>query len=462
MTDHLTGRTAPTRRTVVYAVGGLMSAALALTACSAPGSSGGGQATTPTSDKITAPVTAQEVAKLGSVTLNVWADQGEQTLLTRVVPAYEKQFPNVKVNVQYKSFNDLTATVVNAMNSSSAPDVAQGNQGWATDGALVKARLLRPMDDVADAYNWKAAAGAAISQLQWSDDGKTFGSGTLYGMAPDNQMVGIFYNKTKLAKLGIAAPTSFADLEAALKKAKDGGEVPIELGNSDKATAMQAFSIVQGAMTKPAETVAWVTGKSGSTFANATNTKALDTWSTWTKAGYFPKGYDAVSPDDAAKKFAKGEGVFLFAGNWQAGTVSDGKTFGFMAAPTGDSGSHASDGSFGLNWHISNKSKNTPAAIAFVGMINDPKNAGELVAVNRVPIAADGVTSTDPMFTDLVTASKEQLSSGGSLYWYDWATDTMFDTFTAKLQELMAGRTTAADMTAAVQKDWDTFAAKHK
>lgn len=461
MTDHSTGP-ARSRSRLGYAVGGVLSAALVLAACSAPGSSTGNQAPTATSDAITAPVTPQEVAALGSVTLNVWADQGEQTLLTRVVPAYEKQFPNVKVNVQYKSFNDLTATVVNAMNSSSAPDVAQGNQGWATDGALVKARLLRPMDDVADAYNWKAAAGSAISQLQWSDDGKTFGSGTLYGMAPDNQMVGVFYNKTKLAKLGIEPPKTFADLEAALKKAKDGGEIPIELGNSDKATAMQAFSVVQGAMTKPADTVAWITGKAGATFVNATNTKALDTWSAWTKAGYFPKGYDAVSPDDAAKTFAKGTGVFLVAGNWQAGTVSDGKTFGFMAAPTGDSASRASSGSFGLNWHISNKSKSTPAAIAFVGMINDPKNAGELVAVNRVPIAADGVTSTDPMFSDLVAASKDQLGSGGSLYWYDWATDTMFDTFTAKLQELMAGHTSSADLSAAVQKDWDGFAAKRQ
>ncbi|MFV0464143.1 MAG: ABC transporter substrate-binding protein [Nostocoides sp.] len=453
------------RRSTRLAAASLAVAAMSLAACSAPGStspSTSGATSTGSGAGITAPVTAEEVAKLGDITLSVWADQGEQDLLGRVVPAYEKQFTNVKVDVQYKSFNDLTATVLNAMNSTNAPDVAQGNQGWATDGALVKAGLLRPLDDVADAYGWRAVAGAAISQLQWSDDGKTFGSGTLYGLAPDNQMVGIFYNKTKLTKLGIQPPQTFADLEAALKKAKDGGETPIELGNADKATAMQAFSVVQGAMTKPADTVAWITGSSGATFASDTNAAALQTWSDWVKAGYFSKGYDAMSPDDAAANFAKGQGVFLFAGNWQAGTVKDGNTFGFMAAPSGDTASHASSGSFGLNWHISNKSSKTPAAIAFVGMINDPKNAVELVAVNRVPIAADGVNSTDLMFSDLVKASKDQLGSSGSLYWYDWATDTMFDTFTAKLQELMAGRISPSDLTAAVQQDWDSFQAKRQ
>lgn len=432
--------------------------ALALSACSAPGSGASKPATPSASaDTITAPVTAEQVAALGQVTLHVWADQGEESLMKLIVPKYEAAFTNVKVDIQYKSFNDLTATVVNALNSTEAPDVAQGNQGWATDGALVKAGLLRPLDDVADAYGYRAAAGAAISQLQWSPDGKTFGSGTLYGLAPDNQMVGVFYNKTKLEDLGLAAPTSFDELTAALAKAKAANEIPIMLGNSDKATAMQAFSVVQGASTPAADTVAWITGQSGADFNNAGNLKALDTWTSWVKDGYFADGYDARSPDDAAASFAKGKGVFLFAGNWQAGTISDGKTFGFMAAPKSAANEAASSGSFGLNWHVSAKSKLTPAALAFVGMINDPKNAALLAEVNRVPIAADGVTSTDAMFTALVAASKQQLSTNGSLYWYDWATNSMFDTFTSGLQELMTGRITSDKLLTQVQQDWADF-----
>ncbi len=435
--------------------------ALALSACSAPGSGAAKPASsTSASEQITAPITAEQVAALGQVTLHVWADQGEESLMKLVVPKYEKQFSNVKVDIQYKSFNDLTATVVNALNSTDAPDVAQGNQGWATDGALVKAGLVRPLDDVADAYGYRQAAGSAISQLEWSADGKTFGSGTVYGLSPDNQMVGIFYNKAKLNGLGLQPPATFEDLAAALGKAKSAGEVPIMLGNSDKATAMQAFSVVQGATTPAADTIGWITGKSGADFNNAANQKALDTWASWAKDGYIADGYDARSPDDAAAAFAKGQGVFLIAGNWQAATVSDGATFGFIAAPKSQANQAASSGSFGLNWHVSSKSKLTPAAIAFVGMINDPKNAGLLAQVNRVPIATEGVASTDAMFSDLLKASSAQLSSNGSLYWYDWATNTMYDTFTSALQELMNGRTTSSKLLVQVQQDWTDFQAK--
>ena len=169
-------------RTLLAAGAAIAATAVALAGCSAPG--GSTSESTTVSDTITAPVTPAQVKALGKVTLNVWADQGEQDLMKSIVPAYEKQFPNVTVKIQFKSFNDLTATVLNAMNSDSAPDVTQGNQGWATDGALVKAHLIRPLDDVVKAYDYEKAAGAAISQLEWSTDGKTFGSGSVYGMSP--------------------------------------------------------------------------------------------------------------------------------------------------------------------------------------------------------------------------------------------------------------------------------------
>ncbi len=144
--------------------------------------------------------------------------------------------------------------------------------GDATDGALVKAHLIRPLDDVVKAYDYEKAAGAAISQLEWSTDGKTFGSGSVYGMSPDNQMVGLFYNKAKLQKLGLGAPTTLDELTSALAAAKAAGETPIVLGNSDKGSAMQAFSVVQGALSPAKDTVGWVTGKSGADF----DTEAVD------------------------------------------------------------------------------------------------------------------------------------------------------------------------------------------
>ena len=45
----------------------------------------------------------------------------------------------------------------------------------------------------------------------------------------------------------------------------------------------------------------------------------------------------------------------------------------------------------------------------------------------------------------------------GLIYYQDWATDTMFDTLPASLQELVGGRTTPEDFVSTVQDDWATF-----
>lgn len=440
--------------------------ALVLSACSAPGGEETSspepstEVSTEASDVITAPVTAEQVAELGDVTLSVWADQGEQSLMELYIPAYEEMYPNVTVEIQYKSFNDLVTTVVNAMNSDDAPDVAQGNQGWATDGALVRAGLIRPLDDVATAYGYQEAAGDAITQLMWSEDGSVFGSGTIFGMSPDNQMVGIFYNKTKLAELGLSVPRTLDELKVALDAGLALGEAPIVLGNADKASAMQAFSLIQGALTPAADTRAWITGASGSDFNVESNVEALELMTQWVADGYISAGYDGTSPDDAAAAFAAGDGLFFIGGSWNAGTIADGEQFGFSSGL--EDGGNASSGSFGLNWHVGANSDETIAALAFVGLLNSAESAEMLASVNRVPIHPVSLSASGEgsIFPDLVAASEEQLGSNGALYWYDWATDTMFDTFTSGLQEVLADRRTASDLLETVQTNWEAFQAE--
>ena len=40
----------------------------------------------------------------------------------------------------------------------------------------------------------------------------------------------------------------------------------------------------------------------------------------WIKAGYFPKDTNAIEYTDANARFGKGEGVFMFNGDWQNAT----------------------------------------------------------------------------------------------------------------------------------------------
>src|SRR5690606_17269195 len=79
----------------------------------------------------------------------------------------------------------------------------------------------------------------------YSEDGKTFGEGNLYGLPQLGEMVGLWYNKAKLDKLGIDPPETTEDLEKALAAAKDAGEVPIQFGNLDAWPGIHMFGFAQ-------------------------------------------------------------------------------------------------------------------------------------------------------------------------------------------------------------------------
>lgn len=434
-----------TLRITALAIGAVASA-LVLSSCAAPGS-GNAQSETSTST-ISAKVSVADVKKLGTTTLKMWADQAEEPLMKEVVPAFEKKYPNVTVDITYKSFDDLVSTVVNAAASATPPDVFEGNIGYAVDGALVKAKLVRSLDDVADVYGWNTGTGAStLDPAKWNATGTTFGAGTLYGMSPISEVQGIYYNKAKLDALGLTPPTTIAELEADLPKVKAAGEQPIVLGNSDQYAGTHIFSDIAVTEQKPSEIRDWIGGKSGSTFETEGNVKAADTMKSWAKAGYFGSGYDGLSNEDAIAKFAKGDGVFFVGGSWNGASLTAAK-FGLSSLTSGGVGATASP------WHISSKTKKTAAAIAWLDTLHSATVGQEILDTGRLPVITTGVTSKDPLQEQTLTALKDTIAAGTQVGYYDWSTTDMLTVMGGGLQEVMAGRTSSEDFTKTVQAAW--------
>lgn len=430
------------------AAAGAAAAAVVVAAagCGAPG--GAGAAAPAKQSTITAPVTAKQVAALGRVTLRMWADQAEKPLMKSVIPAFEKTYPNVTVDVTYKSFDDLIATVVNAASGTNPPDLFEGNIGYAVDGELVKAHLVRPLDDVAQAYGWTTGTGAStLAPARWNTAGTAFGSGTLYGMSPISEVQGIYYNKAALASLGLTPPQSLGDLEKELPVVKKAGKQPIMLGNSDQYAATHIFSDIAVTEQKPAAIRAWIGGQPGTTFVTPGNEKAADVMADWARKGYFGSGYDGLSNEDAIARFAKGTGVFFVGGSWN-GAYLDPAGFGFGALTSGGSGATASP------WHIAASSKATPAAVAFLAQLHAPKTGQEILDTGRLPVVTDGVTASNSLQSQTLDALKRTIAAGTQIGYYDWSAADMLDVMGGKLQEVMAGRTSAAGFAKAVQASW--------
>ncbi|MEU8733655.1 extracellular solute-binding protein [Streptomyces tendae] len=424
-----------------------LAAALVCAGCSPPGAGkaapGGGQVA------ITDPVTSAQVADLGDVTLRMWADQAEKPLITSVLPAFEKKYPNVKVDITYKSFDDLIATVVNAASGSNPPDLFQGNIGYAVDGALVKAKLVRPLDDVAAAYGWITGTGAStLAPARWNGSGTAFGSGNLYGMSPISEVQGIYYNKALLKELGLRPPRSLEDLKRALPVVKESGRQPVMLGNSDQYAATHIFSDLAATEQEPASIRDWIGGKKGTTFVTKGNEKAADTMAEWAHKGYFGAGYDGLSNEDAVTRFAKGSGAFFVGGSWNGATL-DPEKFGFGPLTTGGAGATASP------WHIAASSDVTPAAVAFLAALRTPQSAQEILDTGRLPVVTDGVKGSNSLQSQTLDALKRTIAAGTQVGYYDWTATDMLGVMGGKLQEVMAGRAGSADFVKAVQGSWN-------
>lgn len=438
--------------------------ALTLSACGVPGAGSGGQAEELTGGRITAPVTPKRVAEHGDTELRLIADSGDQEFLSRFVPKYEKKYPNVKVKVETKAFADFSKTIVNTMSGANPPDLVQGNQGYGVDGLLVQSGLLRPLDDVAHAYAWDLDfPGGATSQFRWSPDGRLFGSGNLYGISQSNEYVGVFYNREVLDKAGVEPPTTWEDFTRALQETKDAGELPLMLGNSDQYPGEQLLGTIQAQKAPVNESRAWINGVPGTTFATENNRAAAEELREWAKKGYLGSGYNGVSSDDAVSKFTGGKGAFLVAGSWNAPAVGKklGDEAGFVIPRTSD-GRTIAAGSFGLPWHISAKSKNTDAAIAFLGMMQSEVGAQAMADSGRLPVAIEGVRMPDALGRQQAATGKRLLADDGQTFYFDWASNSMLATIGSATQDLLTGRKSVDAYLAEVQKDWKRFRAEQE
>ncbi|MDR1428216.1 MAG: extracellular solute-binding protein [Bifidobacteriaceae bacterium] len=446
------------RRILAVGLAGSL-AGVTLAGCSLPGSSSKPATTTTTSSnsvQITAPLTPEDVAKDGTVTLSVWADAGEEKTLADYVPRFETKFPNVKVKLTVKGFDDLVKTVANALNSETSPDVVQGNQGFGVDGLLVKARLIRPLDDLAQTYGWDKYPSSAIAPFRWNAEGTVFGQGSLYGISPVTQNVGVFYNRTLLADAGVQPPQTFADFEAALPVLKKKGITPIVIGNADKYPGVQVYTTIAGALSGVQPLLGWIGGTAGASIDTPEMRQAATVLTQWAKAGYLGEGFNGVSADDAAAKFAGGGGAFYIAGDWNIPTLlAGGQDIGLMAPPTGKDAKHVAAGSLGMGWHISARTAHVRAAAAFIAGLQDPAYAPELVAQGRVPITSPDIASEDPLLADDIAMSQKLMADDGIVGFIDWATDTMYDESGDRLQELLDGRLSAEQFIAALQTNWE-------
>ncbi|RLV48303.1 extracellular solute-binding protein [Nocardioides mangrovicus] len=442
------------KRTSLVGLAAVLSIGLA--ACG-PGASSASQ-------QKTGPVSTSVGSK--KITLTVWdqnTDQGIDQAQQQLNSAFEKKYPNVTIKRVSRSFADLKTTLKLALSGDNPPDVVQANQGYPDMGAFVKAGFLRSMNDYAKLYDWTSYYPQSLLKLNsFSSDGKTWQGDDLYGVSQTGELVGLYYNKSLLAKAGISQPPSTLDeLDADLAKVKAAGTLPIAYGDLEKSPGIHLYGFVLSALAGSQSVQDLVSSTSGS-WTGDQEVQAAQTLSDWASKGYLTQGANGVSRDAAIETFGKGGAAFTITGTWQEAALEaspQAKQIGFTALTPSGSSTPVTMGGEGLAWAITSKTKHANAAAAYIDFITDEQASQTLVKLGNLPtvVPADDKPATGTLAADITTAYGTISQANGVTPYLDYATPTFYDTLTAAAQDLVAGKKTAKQFTQTLQDDYAEF-----
>jgi raffinose/stachyose/melibiose transport system substrate-binding protein len=326
--------------------------------------------------------------------------------------------------------------------------------------------LLKNLDEYAEAFGWDEWPVPQLNQNRVSADGVR-GSGSLYAMGLNYSLTGIFYNKELAAQIGMTEPPkTVAEFEDLLAKAKDAGLLPIMQWGSAKSGMGLAFPL-QNLMAAfgPVDPINdWIFQKPGATINTPANLTAAQHLEEWIKNGYFPPDINAIEYTDANARFGKGEGVFIFNGDWQnAGYDTDmpGNVGFFLMPPAEADGSPAAM-SAPLTFGIAAKAKNADCAAFFFNWVASNDEARKInVAVGgsnpggpadaTMPAVTEGSVTNETLAAGLVVGE-----AGTSMDFIANATSSIFaQGWTPELQNMVGGRQDAAGLLEAVQGEYD-------
>jgi raffinose/stachyose/melibiose transport system substrate-binding protein len=403
-----------------------------------------------------------DVAAAGDVTLTIWDQEvrgGQAAQIKRLNEAFQEQYLNVTIKRVAKSFEDLNKTLKLAVSGPKAPDVVQANQGRPVMGTLVEGGLLKPLDPYAEVYGWEDRYSPLLIDLnKFSSDAADFGEGNLYGLSQMGEIVGVFYNKTKVSE----PPATLEEFEESLAEAKAEGDIPIQFGNLDKWPGIHEYETLLGQTADKQAVRDFVFARDGASFDTPEFQAAAEKLQEWADKGYFTPDFNGTGYDPAWQQFAKGKGRYLIAGTWLVADLADqmGDDVGFMLLPGAEAGADpVALGGESLPWTVTSSSEHPDVAAAYIDFITNGEAATVLAETGNLPaMPVDASAIPEGLPSEVFDAWGALAEADGLIPYLDYATPTFYDDISGAIQELLAGKDDPASFTSGVEGAYRKFA----
>jgi raffinose/stachyose/melibiose transport system substrate-binding protein len=420
----------------------LLALALALAACLPGGdqdddTSAGGETSGP-GDESPAAEGGFEGQTL--VVWDQWARGVEGDVVDQLNAEFEEEH-EVTIERETKTLDDLNATIGLAMGQSDGPDVAQVNQGRSDMGALVEAGRLMDLTSIAEERGWfDRFSENLLNRNMFSEDGSEFGTGNLYGIAPQAEIVGWYYNREKFEELSLEEPATFEELTNVLADIQAAGETAITFGNLDAWPAIHTYGAVEHVLVDTEYLNDFVFNLGDASFDIPENVEAAEMMQQWVEAEYFTPNFEGIGYDDSWAQFAAGEGVLMLTGSWISGELEQ-EQFGFFLTPGQSTGEVVPQiGGQGVPLAVRADTGVPDLAVEYVDWMVSERAAQLWAEAGLLPSGEPpaGTVGEGTLLADIVDGWQITLAEDAVGHYLDWATPTFYDTITAELQRLLS------------------------
>ncbi|QEN89710.1 carbohydrate ABC transporter substrate-binding protein [Labrys sp. KNU-23] len=336
-------------------------------------------------------------AQDATLTIESWRNDDLAIWQEKLIPAFEKANPGIKVNFTPSAPPEYNAALNAKLDAGSAGDVIACRPFDASlelykKGHLTDLSALQGMDNFTD-----------TAKAAWqTDDGKT-----TFCVPVASVIHGFIYNKEAFDKLGIKPPQTEEEFFAALDKIKaDGTYVPMAMGTKDlwEAATMGYQNIGPTYWKGEDGRLALIKGTQKLTDADWV--EPFVTLAKW--KSYLGDGFEAQTYPDSQNLFTLGRAAIYPAGSWEISPFGAQAQFkmGAFPPPVRKAGdpcyiSDHNDIGFGLNA----KSKNPEAAKKLLAWMASPEFA--TLYANALPgffsLAKSEVKLDNPLAQEFVS-----------------------------------------------------------
>ncbi|MFG1941901.1 ABC transporter substrate-binding protein [Nonomuraea sp. NPDC048826] len=384
----------------------------------------------------------------GPRVLKLWHYEAAESAMGKAwaeaIKKFEASHPNVKVEFEEKSFEQIQKTASMVLNSDEAPDVMEYNKGNATAGLLSKQGLLTDLSAEVTGRGWDKLLPGGLQTTAKYDERGVMGSGKWYGIPNYGEFVMVYYNKELFEKHEVEVPTTFEEFTAALDTFVKAGVTPIGTAGAEY-PAQQIF--YQLALSKADR--AWVDSfqayQGKVDFHGPQFTYGAQTFADWVAKGYLDKNSAGVKAEDMGVAFMNGKHPMMISGSWWYGRfASEIKDFawGHFLFP----GATMAPGSSGNIWVVPEKSENKDLAYDFIDITMSKEIQNLLGNSGGVPVAADPAAITDAKSKELIESFNTLTARDGLAFYPDWPAPGYYDVMVAATQNLINGSKQPAAM----------------